>query len=205
MCVCVCVCVSLARKTVRALRMVEIDARRSQKKALKVNFHSRETSPPVSHTPGSPGRYHEFATKQLFHRFRETCRHRTDHRRRAQHTETERQWNRHQEQLAQYDIIVGTAWPHLRAKVRRRRLKKATPAGPKKEAPGVKFDPPGVQFRVLGSPKRGFWRPPGASWAPGRPQEGALGEIRAVGKLYGGLLGHLGVIFETNLGAQAER
>ena len=38
--------------------------------------------------------------------------------------------------------------------MRRRRLKKATPAGPKKEAPGVKFDPPGVQFRVLGSPKR---------------------------------------------------
>ena len=56
--------------------------------------------------------------------------------------------------LAQYDIIVGTVWPHLRAKVRRRRLKKATPAGPQKEAPGVKFDPPGVQFRVLGSPKR---------------------------------------------------
>ena len=55
--------------------------------------------------------------------------------------------------LAQYDIIVGTVWPHLRAKVRRRRLKKATPAGPKKEAPGVKFDPPGVQFRILGSPK----------------------------------------------------
>ena len=56
--------------------------------------------------------------------------------------------------LAQYEIIVGTVWPHLRAKVSRRRLKKATPAGPKKEAPGVKFDPPGVQFRVLGSPKR---------------------------------------------------
>ena len=59
--------------------------------------------------------------------------------------------------LAQYEIIVGTVWPHLRAKVSRRRLKKATPAGSKKEAPGVKFDPPGVQFRVLGSPK----------WAPG--------------------------------------
>ena len=43
-----------------------------------------------------------------------------------------------------YDIIVGTVWPHLRAKVRRRRLKKATPASPQKEAPGVKFDPPGV-------------------------------------------------------------
>ena len=56
--------------------------------------------------------------------------------------------------LAQYEIIVGTVWPHLRAKVSRRRLKKATPAGSKKEAPGVKFDPPGVQFRVLGSPKR---------------------------------------------------
>ena len=56
--------------------------------------------------------------------------------------------------LAQYEIIVGTVWPHLRAKVSRRRLKKATPAGPKKEAPGVKFDPPGVRFRVLGSPKR---------------------------------------------------
>ena len=53
-----------------------------------------------------------------------------------------------------HNEIVGTVWPHLRAKVRRRRLKKATPAGPKKEAPGVKFDPPGVQFRVLGSPKR---------------------------------------------------
>ena len=87
--------------------------------------------------------------------------------------------------LAHYDIIVGTVWPHLRAKVRRRRLKKATPAGPKKEAPGVKFDPPGVQFRVLGSPKR----PPGASWAPGRRQEGALRQKRSVGKLYGGLLG----------------
>ena len=48
---------------------------------------------------------------------------------------------------------VGTIC-YMRAKVRRRRLKKATPAGPKKEAPGVKFDPPGVQFRVLGSPKR---------------------------------------------------
>ena len=56
--------------------------------------------------------------------------------------------------LAPYEIIAGTVWPHLRAKVSRRRLKKATPAGATKEAPGVKFDPPGVQFRVLGSPKR---------------------------------------------------
>ena len=158
-------------------RVMKIDARGSKKK------------PPLSHTPGSPGRYHEFATKQLFHRFRETCRHRTDHRRRAQHTETERQWNRHQEKLAPYDIIVGTAWPHLRAKVRRRRLKKATPAGPKKEAPGVKFDPPRGPISRRGESQTGFWRPPKASWAPGRPQEGILGEKRAVGKLYGGLLG----------------
>ena len=88
-----------------------------------------------------------------------------------------------------YDIIVGTVWPHLRAKVRRRRLKKATPAGPKKEAPGVKFDPPRGPISRRGESQTGFWRPPKASWAPGRPQEGILGEKRAVGKLYGGLLG----------------
>ena len=35
----------------------------------------------------------------------------------------------------------------------------------------------------------GFWTPPGASWAPGRPVEGALGGKGGVGKLYGGLLG----------------
>ena len=68
--------------------------------------------------------------------------------------------------------------PHLRAKVVRRRLKKATPGGPKKEAPGVKFRPPW-------GPKRAS----GASWAPGRPQEGALGGKGGGGKLYGGLLG----------------
>ena len=51
--------------------------------------------------------------------------------------------------LAQSEIIVGTVWLHLRAKVRRRRLKKATPAAPKKEAPGVKFDPPGVPNGLL--------------------------------------------------------
>ena len=55
--------------------------------------------------------------------------------------------------LAHSEIIVGTVWPHLRANVSRRRLKRDA-AAPKKEAPGVKFDPPGVQFRVLGSPKR---------------------------------------------------
>ena len=60
--------------------------------------------------------------------------------------------------------------------------------GSKKEAPGVKFDLPGVQFRVLGSLKRASGDLL-ASWAPGRHQEGALGEKRAVGKLYGGLLG----------------
>jgi hypothetical protein len=35
----------------------------------------------------------------------------------------------------------------------------------------------------------GFWTPPGASWAPGRPVEDALGGKGGVGKLYGGLLG----------------
>ena len=54
--------------------------------------------------------------------------------------------------LEQYGIIVGTVWPHLRAKVSRRRLKKAMPAGPKKEAPGVKFRPPGGPIsRLRGS------------------------------------------------------
>ena len=32
-----------------------------------------------------------------------------------------------------------------------------------------------------------FRKLPGASWAPGRPQEGALGGKGRVGKLYGGL------------------
>ena len=91
--------------------------------------------------------------------------------------------------LAQYEIIVGTVWPHLRAKVRRRRLKKATPAGPKKEAPGGQIRPPRGSISRPGESQTGFWRPPGASWAPGRPQEGALGEKRAVGKLYGRFLG----------------
>ena len=45
--------------------------------------------------------------------------------------------------LAQTEIIVGTVWPHLRAKVSRRRLKKATPAGPKKGGPGGQIRPPG--------------------------------------------------------------
>ena len=55
--------------------------------------------------------------------------------------------------LAQDEMIVGTVWPHLRAKVSRRRLKKATPGGPKKEAPGIKFRLPGVKFRPPGSSK----------------------------------------------------
>ena len=36
----------------------------------------------------------------------------------------------------------------------RRRLKKATPGGPRKEAPGVKFRPPGGQISPPGGPKR---------------------------------------------------
>ena len=56
--------------------------------------------------------------------------------------------------------IVGTVWSHLRGKVARRGLKNRRPGVQKRKPRGVKFRPPGG--------------PSGASWAPGRPEEGAL-------------------------------
>ena len=91
--------------------------------------------------------------------------------------------------------IVGTVWPHLRAKVRRRRLKKATPTAPKKEAPGVKFDR--VQFRALGTPGASLghlW----ASWGRLSTSWGRLGVILGSSWVHFG--GHLGVILWSSWG-----
>ena len=46
-----------------------------------------------------------------------------------------------------------------------------TPGGQKRSPRGVKFRPPGGPKWLSG----GLWRPPGASWAAGQAQEGALG------------------------------
>ena len=76
--------------------------------------------------------------------------------------------------LAQYEIIVGTVWPHLRAKVSRRRLKKATPAGPKK--------PWGSNFASWGVPNEleSSWGVLGARSASG----GRSGRNRVVDRYY---------------------
>ena len=44
--------------------------------------------------------------------------------------------------------------------------------GSKQGGPGGQISPPGGPIsRPGGGPKTSFWRPPGASWVPGRPQE----------------------------------
>ena len=94
--------------------------------------------------------------------------------------------------LARYEIIVGTVWPHLRAKVRRRRLKKATPAGPKKEAPGVKFDPPGSNFAPWGVPNgllETSWGVLGARSASGGRSGREKGSWKIVWRALGTVLG----------------
>ena len=122
--------------------------------------------------------------------------------------------------LAQHEIIVGTVWPHLRAKVRRRRLNQATPADPKKEAPGVKFASWGVPNGLLET----SWSVLGARSASGgcsgREKGGWKIVWRALGTvlgpswrlLWGGARGgsgrfwrYFGVIFGGILGAQAEK
>ena len=50
------------------------------------------------------------------------------------------------------------------------------------------FAPRGSNFAPWGVPD-GLPEPSGTSWAPGRPEEGALGGKGGVGKLHGGLLG----------------
>ena len=59
------------------------------------------------------------------------------------------------------------------------------PGGPKKEAPEGQISPPGGQISPPGGLPEASW----ASWAPGRPEEGALGGEGGVGKLHGVLLG----------------
>ena len=79
--------------------------------------------------------------------------------------------------------------------MRRRRLKKATPAGPKKEAPGVKFDPPRGPISRPGESQTGFWRPPGARSASGGRSGREKGSWkivwRALGTVFGVLLAPL--------------
>ena len=67
-------------------------------------------------------------------------------------------------------------------------VKNRRPGVQKRKPRGLNFAPRG-QISPPGEFQMGFWTPPGASWAPGRPVEDALGGKGGVGKLYGGLLG----------------
>ena len=77
--------------------------------------------------------------------------------------------------------------------MRRRRLKKATPAGPKKEAPGVKFDPPrGSNFASWGVPNgllETSWGVLGARSASGGRSGREKGSWKIVWRALGTVLG----------------
>ena len=69
--------------------------------------------------------------------------------------------------------------------------------GSKNRSSGGQISPPrGSNFAPRGS-QTGFWSPPGASWAPGRPQEGALGGKGTVLEPFWRVLGPLLVDFPT--------